>query len=47
MSLKHHYKINNYLMLEFAEDKLNEIEISKNKKLLKKVLLQEAMIAFK
>ena len=43
MSLKHHYKINNYLMLEFAEDKLNEIEISKNKKLLKKVLLQEAM----
>ena len=41
--LKIHYDINNYTMVDKAEDKLNEFEISESPKLLHKVLVEQAL----
>ena len=43
MALESHLGINNYTMVDKAEDKLNEFEISKSPKLLHKVLVEQAL----
>ena len=43
MALRKHYGINNFLMLDLAEEKLNQFEISKNNKLLQEVLVNQAI----
>ena len=43
MALESHLGINNYTMVDKAEDKLNEFEISNSPKLLQKVLVEQAL----
>ena len=43
MALESHHGINNYTMVDKAEDKLNEFEMSKSPKLLHKVLVEQAL----
>ena len=43
MALRKHYGINNFRMLDLAEEKLNQFEISKLPKLLQDVLVNQAI----
>ena len=43
MALRKHYGINNFRMLDYGEEKLNQFEIAKNEKTRQVVLVNQAM----